>query len=306
MNTPCPEELLERARRQFLSPAERARLEAHLSHCEACSLELQWGAVFDRTLGERAGDDIMASRVANRVLRRWQPRRRRSTRSARRIAWMASAAAIMALATMATAALWHKRASIVPRPSASLAPIAPQRVARVQHDAIVPVAIAPPPLAPPAAPVEPVTNRSLGRASPTPLHRDSHPVSAADAPTPSQLFARANDARHRGELQPAVGLYRTLERQYPNAAESAPTHVVLGRLLLTDGVNDPSGALAQFDSYLAASPHGTLVEEALRGRARALDRLGRSRDALEAWRTVLERFPNSIYSAHARQRLGDH
>jgi outer membrane protein assembly factor BamD (BamD/ComL family) len=133
--------------------------------------------------------------------------------------------------------------------------------------------------------------------APTPLD-----ISGA---TPDQLFVRASDARHRGDLRAAVTLYRTLERQYPEARQATLCRVLLGRILLMEEIGDPAGALAEFDAYLASSPDGTLVEEALEGRGRALERLGRANDADDAWRTLLRRFPSSIYGARARQRLGE-
>jgi outer membrane protein assembly factor BamD (BamD/ComL family) len=118
------------------------------------------------------------------------------------------------------------------------------------------------------------------------------------------VFGRANDARHKGDARLAVTLYRTLQQEFPDARESKLSCVLLGRTLLQNEVNDPAGALAQFDAYLASSPSGTLVEEALSGRARALERLLRAREAREAWRLLVDGFPESIYAVHARQQLG--
>ena len=44
-------------------------------------------------------------------------------------------------------------------------------------------------------------------------------------------------------------------------------------------------------------------EEALAGRAAALEQLNRTADAIAAWKSLLERYPGSIYAARARARL---
>ena len=78
------------------------------------------------------------------------------------------------------------------------------------------------------------------------------------------------------------------------------SRAIVGRLLLDRG--DPAGALARFDSYLAAGG-GDLGEEAMVGRATALDRLGKTDEATGAWSALVAAFPVSPYAARARARL---
>jgi outer membrane protein assembly factor BamD (BamD/ComL family) len=44
-------------------------------------------------------------------------------------------------------------------------------------------------------------------------------------------------------------------------------------------------------------------EEALAGRATALEQLHRTSEAAAAWKTLLARYPSSIYGERARARL---
>ena len=61
--------------------------------------------------------------------------------------------------------------------------------------------------------------------------------------------------------------------------------------------------MPQLDEYLAASPTGTLAPEALFGKARALEALGKRDDARRVWARLLASYPDSVYAAQARQRL---
>ena len=114
------------------------------------------------------------------------------------------------------------------------------------------------------------------------------------------LFADANRARRDGNAARAVSLYRALQNRYPNSAESALSAALLAQLQLDRG--SPEAALLGFDRYLAAdSP--VLSAEALVGRARALEQLGKSAQAAAAWREVQGRFPGSVHARLAATRL---
>jgi TolA-binding protein len=114
------------------------------------------------------------------------------------------------------------------------------------------------------------------------------------------LFAEANRARRDGNAERAVSLYRALQARYPSASETQLSRAVLAQVLLERG--NPEGALAGFDSYLAAgSP--VLSAEALVGRARALEQLGKTEQASAAWREVQQRFPGSVHARLAATRL---
>ena len=98
----------------------------------------------------------------------------------------------------------------------------------------------------------------------------------------------------------AVALYRALQSRYPSSSESELSRALLAQLLLERG--NPEAALAGFDRYLAdESP--VLSAEALVGRARALEQLGKSTQAAAAWRQVQSRYPGSVHARLAATRL---
>jgi tetratricopeptide (TPR) repeat protein len=66
----------------------------------------------------------------------------------------------------------------------------------------------------------------------------------------------------------------------------APVHVTLG--IIDDGTGDSAKALADFDEALALDPGAA---DAVRGRARALERLGREEEAEAAYREAVDRQP---------------
>jgi len=114
------------------------------------------------------------------------------------------------------------------------------------------------------------------------------------------LFADANRARRDGNADRAITQYRALQSRYPNSPESALSRALLAQLLLDRG--SPEAALSGFDRYLAADAP-VLSAEALVGRARALEQLGKSAQAAAAWRDVQGRFPGSVHARLAATRL---
>ncbi len=124
------------------------------------------------------------------------------------------------------------------------------------------------------------------------------------APSASELFAKANAAQRDGLAPEAARLYIELERTFPGVAEELVARVLLGRLLL-DRLEDARAALAQFDSYLAHPEHDGLGEEAMIGRALSLERLGRHSEELTAWERLLAAYPRSSYADPARTRLDE-
>jgi len=126
------------------------------------------------------------------------------------------------------------------------------------------------------------------------------PEASAGRSEAAALFAEANRARRDGNADRAVGLYRTLQSRFPNSSESELSRALLAQLLLERG--NPEAALAGFDRYLSDDAP-VLSAEALVGRARALEQLGKSAQAASAWRLVQSRFPGSVHARLAATRL---
>jgi outer membrane protein assembly factor BamD (BamD/ComL family) len=118
--------------------------------------------------------------------------------------------------------------------------------------------------------------------------------------TASELFAHANAARRTGNAAEALRLYQTIERQYPTSSEAAIAHVSAARLLEK---SDVPACLVEYDAYLADARNLDLREEALGGRARALEKLGHASEERAAWQDLLTKYPESLQAAHARKRL---
>lgn len=127
---------------------------------------------------------------------------------------------------------------------------------------------------------------------------------AADDDLPldaAAMFQRATEARRRGEAASALEGFTALRRRHPQSHEATASWVLSGRLLLER--SRPAAALECFDAYLEISGAATLVPEALRGRATALEQLGRATEAQAQWRDIVRRFPRSSSAMTARARL---
>jgi anti-sigma factor RsiW len=310
-----PEDLLDRARRGEASPDELHRLRMHLAACAACRFEHVLADDCARAAAPSAPasqDAQLLSRVrkgASRAVRaRASAARGRNRRGAKRLVFAAAAlllfAGTFAAATTVVRRVWHRGPDIEPVERAA-------RPARVHHK--MGVASSGTLAAAGEAPATPAADEAFGpddaapgiveapKPTVAPLVRHARTV-AAESETPGDLFSRANAARREGKTREAARLYRLLQREFPGTSEELVSRVTLGRWML-DRLNDPSGALARFDSYLANPVHTALREEALIGRALALGRLGRETEERGAWTAFLAAFPGSVYAERARGRL---
>jgi TolA-binding protein len=309
----CRDDLFARSRRAPLSAVERRALDAHLGVCDLCQAARAFASLYDGVADRPAAeDDALIARLADRVAggRPAVRRRRRATAFA-----VAAGAALLIAAGGAAAWVSSRRPPAessashgAPRPAA--ARIAAGRVtaparplsgdtrfdeappdqglsgeAPPRHDATV--VTAPP-------------GRRRARAD----HREPADTAPADAPaTAADLFAAANAARRARDLRGAVDRYLALERRFPDSEEALVSLVTAADILSRLG--EPEAALGAFDRYLARRPEGALAPEALFGRARSIQRLGRRADEVAAWRRLLRAFPGSIYEAAARHRLDE-
>ena len=273
-----PEELIDLALAGGLAAADRATLDRHLVSCRACAVQLAHAQTFEADIAAQPRDAKLDRRAIEAALGRVVSATRRAQP---RVGWWrwAAAGVLLTLGT-AGAALLVRPASTPTAPAvvtALPAPPAARSIGRVS-----------PAPSPPADPVEPDTQPAQPHAS-----------AAVTPPTAAALFERGGDLRRRGERDAAVAVYRRLQHLHPGARETRLSFALAGRLLLDGG--RPADALAQFERYLAGG--GGVDEEALEGRAKALEQVGRPRDAAAAWRKLLDRHPQSIYAAHARARL---
>jgi hypothetical protein len=303
-----PEDLIDRARRGAISVEETVRLRAHLAGCPACRFEHLLADDCARAAegdGSPAGDAVVWARVQRRV--RGAIRAGRGGAFTSRGAWRrrparlvyAFAAVFMFAAAVAAATTAARRVWRGPGVETIAETRAPRRAAaapRVKvaelpaNEGAAETAIIVPPSPSPSPP------------SSTPWRSRPRVHVAAPAESPAELFARANSARRAGHTREAARFYQQLQREFPGSSEELVSRVTLGRWML-DRLNDPAGALARFDSYLANPVHTALREEALIGRALALGRLGRRTEERGAWTAFLAAFPGSVYVERARGRL---
>ena len=104
---------------------------------------------------------------------------------------------------------------------------------------------------------------------------------------PRELFARANRVRQEGDAASALALYRELLQRFPASNEAVVARLSVGRLLEAGG--DASGALAEYNAYLADGRRTELREEALVGRARMYEKLALREEERQAWQELSPR-----------------
>jgi TolA-binding protein len=284
-----PEEWLDSAAAGALSPAERHELELHLAECPACSAQMA-APRRSRELAPRDVDGRLDRLAVERALARTANRRSRPRRRSPRI-WIRLGATALVLASAASATDWVARRWNV-HPFARRAALpdsgiqAAREVAPRQEE----------PRAEPIAPVsvQPASESALPSKPPVSIRRP-----ALEKATAAELLEQARELRRKGALDAASGVYRSLQRAFPASTEARLSYAILGRLLLERGHADQ--ALAQFDRYLATQ--GPVAEDALAGRAAALQHLHRQADEASAWQALLSQFPQSVYTSRARSRL---
>jgi hypothetical protein len=296
-----PEERLDAARRGALDAQGLEDLRAHLDRCPACRLTLALGDDLRVEGAVTAADGALLANLVGGAMASepgavtFEPRGSAFARYGRRAA---IALVLLLVGGSAGAAIFspggkrwlgHFLPVVEPLPRAP----EPAKPAPVRTHASRPVVevepVAEPVLEPPPA------------AAPKPHAR---PRVEAPAPeTADDVFADANRARRAGDYRLALRRYADLRRQFPGSRQEMTARVIVGDLSLNGDGGSPRDALASFDSYLGASPDGTLAEEARVGRALALQKLGRRAEEREAWRQLLRRHPDSVQVARAKDRL---
>jgi hypothetical protein len=124
---------------------------------------------------------------------------------------------------------------------------------------------------------------------------------ASDASrTSNDDLSEARELRARGLFTRAAAIYRSVHARSPRSDSGRAALMALASLQLSS-LNDPRGALASFDTYLA-SGSGPLRQQADYGRIRALRRLGRTGEERKATQAFIERYPKAPEARLLRER----
>ena len=115
------------------------------------------------------------------------------------------------------------------------------------------------------------------------------------------LLLDARRYRRQGSWPELARTYRRLINRHSRTEEAASAMVALADVLLRH-LDNPRAALAMYDGYIQ-SKERTLLEEALIGKADALEGLGRVSEATTVLQTFLTRHPQSIHASAVRHRL---
>lgn len=321
----CCDERVALARRGTLSASEWQDFATHLTVCIDCRIAWRLASDFDRSASARPGDERMIARGVKLALAPVA----RSQGALVRIA-IAASVTLVAAGVASGAMVLHARYAGPAGWPAEIGKTAPPRPRGVGVPRAMPATTADQatPVGPSIAegleaegsealaakPASPAGEASrVTRAVAKPVVRAPQQVASVDQSSataspllspPSQrddaagLFAQAVAERQQGRAEMAIAAFRALQRRYPKSHEATVALVSLGYLLFVAG--NRAEALLVFESYLLRAPTGTLVPEALIGKARALEALGRSTEAASTWRAVARQFPDSPYARRAQ------
>ena len=296
-----PEELLDKEARGELTELESERLETHLARCATCRFEREVRADFAAELDD--DDGLPSQRVI--ALVDGLPRtpiepveeeappatrpRRMGRKNARVLLLVAAALFVGSIATAGIGARVWDHFTVSHGEEATVTPPSPPL-----STAAFTLAVAPSASASEHIFIEHDEAADSSVATTAPIAENAPTENAA------MLFEAASEARRRGDYAQALSLHRRLQTQYASSREAHASQASVGRLLLDRG--DPTGALASFDAYQKHGA-GAFDEPVMVGRATALERLGRTDDAREAWRALVTAFPDTPWRSHAESRL---
>ena len=318
MSRPVPaEDLLVLARQCKLDEDEERRFEVAMQSSRELECLYEAGLDFDREAGVISGDEKRLQRLVDGALQRIERGARDATRRAGGAAPSVPAAAprravpayryfavsmgLGMLLCVSLASAWsfvrqriaEHQAQQAVHARAGRSGSAPRRVQSrpVPSAAPAPVASTAELALPEAASLPPTPNRA-------PASVSSHRRVVQEPASSSELFARANQARRKGDIEEAILLYERLAQIYPGSVEAEDAKILRGNLLLMQ--RSPRAALRQFEDYRA----GALSLEALWGRAQALRKL-QSPEERTVLLELLRAHPDSPYADAAKKRLGE-
>jgi len=278
----CPDDLLARAPDGLLGPAERALLDAHLARCADCRTALVVATALRSEATTLVDDDLIVARLASRARQRI-PTKGRHRLTGRR--WRSVATVLLLVGGAAAASVWNSRRASPPDVRVDVGSHPPDTQPR-----------------PPESSVPAEVSEAIPRSASVPATHRQRPIVADSA----SLLRQAREARASGDRARAIALYQRIEQRFEGSPSAAVAQIAVGTLLLevpSDGGRSRRSALTEFDHYLASEPGGALREEALVGRARALESLGERAQALAAWRSFLDLYPRSLQASAARSHL---
>jgi len=301
------EDLLVLARQCKLNEEEERRFELAVQSSRELECLYDAGVHFDDEAGLLSGDEARLSRLVARTLERIEqhPRapapRSRPSRAALVARYFAASLAFGLLLCVTLASAWD----YVQKRSAQQA-----QQAQLAHERGVSAAarrkpvLSAPSASPANAPSPPVATDSplaggtsaLPHPVPAPIAQTQKGLAPAERLSSSELFARANQARRKGDIEDAISLYERLGREYPGSIEAEDAKILRGNLLLSQ--RSPRAALRQFEDYHS----GALSLEALWGRAQALRKLESPAEQPILLELVRD-YPNSPYAEAAKKRL---
>ncbi len=289
------EDLSAKARRGELQDADRRRLRLALESSLEARLLHRAGREFDAGDTVLPRDDELADRIVRRMLAGRDIGRRSRART-----WMLVAAAACMTAGAAAAVGPLTRVFADKEPEAVAPPV---RVAPPVQKVSPRARAAPAERRIPEAIPSPSASAGTKLQGPKPAEpaQPNPRVAGQPADEASSLFARANLARREQRIDEAITLYQQVERRFPRSAEARASQIALGTLQLKAA--NAGASLRHYRRYLAENPNGELSPEALWGEAQSLLALGRTNEARQSWRLLIERFPESVYAKSARSSL---
>ncbi len=124
----------------------------------------------------------------------------------------------------------------------------------------------------------------------------------ADTAGLADLQAAANAARYAGRGRTAITLLTTLRQRFPGTTASQMAAFLIGRVH-SEQLGDHRAAVGWFSTYLAESPSGELVEQALGRKMDAAHRAGQREAARATAAELLRRYPASPFVSQANRIL---
>jgi soluble lytic murein transglycosylase len=114
------------------------------------------------------------------------------------------------------------------------------------------------------------------------------------------LYLKARIFEEQEDLPQAISLYRQMAVKFPQSSLRLPAMWQSGWLLYRS--QDPPGAIQAWNDLLALHPNSPWTEKALYWKGRALERVGKRREAEENYQQLRKSYPASYYSQLAAAR----